>query len=106
MACIQFDGVELATYCATDLGPCKGLCPNADVSGLGVRIGFYLQSVMNALLVVLSPEDSSQGAWAATILTGPSVCLQDIQSFIRASPDSAIQLLLSYLQSFRSTAGH
>ncbi|KDQ15135.1 hypothetical protein BOTBODRAFT_303248 [Botryobasidium botryosum FD-172 SS1] len=57
-------------YCAlNDPVGCCGICPNTDLSGLGVRLAFYLQSVMNVILVCVSPEDSTQGAWSATVLT-------------------------------------
>ncbi|KIO28114.1 hypothetical protein M407DRAFT_231387, partial [Tulasnella calospora MUT 4182] len=63
-----------ALYCAADDYPeCFGLCPNPDLSGIGVRIAFYSQSFMNAMLIFLSPEDAAAGAWASTILTGALV---------------------------------
>ncbi|KAJ7592935.1 hypothetical protein C8J56DRAFT_485865 [Mycena floridula] len=56
-------------YCASDADTCYGICPNADLAGIGVRIAFYLSSLIQALLVTLSPEDSTQGAWTAAMLT-------------------------------------
>ncbi|THG96081.1 hypothetical protein EW026_g5682 [Hermanssonia centrifuga] len=43
--------------------------PNPDLSGIGVRVAFYLQSFMSGLLVVFSPRDSVPTAWAGTLLT-------------------------------------
>ncbi|KZV95470.1 hypothetical protein EXIGLDRAFT_748131 [Exidia glandulosa HHB12029] len=61
-------------YCATSReGPCYGICPNADLAGLGVRLAFYFQAALNALLVGLSPEDSPGAAWGATLLTAAIV---------------------------------
>ncbi|EJD50494.1 hypothetical protein AURDEDRAFT_150200 [Auricularia subglabra TFB-10046 SS5] len=61
-------------YCATSReGPCYGICPNADLAGLGVRLAFYFQAALNACLVALSPEDSPGAAWGATLLTAAIV---------------------------------
>ncbi|KJA13145.1 hypothetical protein HYPSUDRAFT_73135 [Hypholoma sublateritium FD-334 SS-4] len=57
-------------FCSTDTAQtCYGICPNADLAGVGVRIAFWLSSILQAILVFKSPEDSSQGAWTAAILT-------------------------------------
>ncbi|EKM48053.1 uncharacterized protein PHACADRAFT_214972, partial [Phanerochaete carnosa HHB-10118-sp] len=52
---------------------CIAICPNQDLAGIGVRIAFYFQSLVSALLVVLSPSDSVPTAWAGTLLTGALV---------------------------------
>ncbi|KIO27520.1 hypothetical protein M407DRAFT_23209 [Tulasnella calospora MUT 4182] len=65
-----------ALYCHANVNfhpECFGLCPNPDLSGIGVRIAFYSQAFMNAMLIFLSPEDAAAGAWASTILTGALV---------------------------------
>ncbi|GJE92573.1 hypothetical protein PsYK624_087280 [Phanerochaete sordida] len=48
---------------------CIALCPNQDLAGIGVRVAFYFQSFVTALLVVFSPTDSVPTAWAGTLLT-------------------------------------
>ncbi|CAL1713793.1 unnamed protein product [Somion occarium] len=48
---------------------CKGLSSNADLAGIGVRAAFYLQSLLNTVMVVVSPRDSVASAWAGTLLT-------------------------------------
>ncbi|KAG8992141.1 hypothetical protein FRB94_011942 [Tulasnella sp. JGI-2019a] len=62
-----------AAYCGYNGPPffnqCLGICPNADVSGIGVRYSFYFNSVANAVLVAVSPSDAAAGAWSSTILT-------------------------------------
>ncbi|THH31596.1 hypothetical protein EUX98_g2587 [Antrodiella citrinella] len=55
------------------------ICANTDLAGIGVRIAFYAQSVMNTLLVVLSPRDSVPSAWAATLLTGSLIIAAIVQ---------------------------
>ncbi|KAI0345541.1 hypothetical protein BDW22DRAFT_1481783 [Trametopsis cervina] len=45
------------------------LCPNPDLAGIGVRVAFYVQSFVNALLIIFSPTDSVPTAWAGTLLT-------------------------------------
>ncbi|OBZ71733.1 hypothetical protein A0H81_08882 [Grifola frondosa] len=35
--------------------PCSAICANPDLSGIGVRVAFYLQSFLNTLLVIFSP---------------------------------------------------
>jgi hypothetical protein len=47
-----------------------GICPNADVAGVGVRAAFYLNSIMTAALVALSPADSP-GAGIVSISSFP-----------------------------------
>lgn len=44
---------------------------------LGVRLAFYLQAVMNAILIVVSPEDSAAGAWASTVVRVPLYAAAD-----------------------------
>ncbi|KDR78824.1 hypothetical protein GALMADRAFT_224071 [Galerina marginata CBS 339.88] len=57
-------------YCAAGSAQqCFGICPNADLGGVGVRTSFWISSILQALLVAVSPEDSTQGAWTAAILT-------------------------------------
>lgn len=46
---------------------------NQDLAGIGVRLAFYIQSLMSALLVVFSPSDSVPTAWAGTLLTASLV---------------------------------
>ncbi|KAF8969148.1 hypothetical protein BDZ97DRAFT_1915511 [Flammula alnicola] len=59
-----------ALYCAADTAQqCFGICPNADLAGVGVRAAFWMSSILQAILVAVSPEDSTQGAWTAAILT-------------------------------------
>ncbi|KIO28097.1 hypothetical protein M407DRAFT_72334, partial [Tulasnella calospora MUT 4182] len=71
-----------AAYCAMDIIPtCCGICPNQDLSGIGVRSAFYLQALMNAVLIVISPDDGAEAAWASTILTGALVIPAMIQKF-------------------------
>ncbi|KIM83250.1 hypothetical protein PILCRDRAFT_819493 [Piloderma croceum F 1598] len=60
---------EAAVYCATNANICLGICPNADVTGVGVRVAFYLNAILTAMLVGLSPNDSASAAWSSTILT-------------------------------------
>ncbi|KAH7097638.1 hypothetical protein BKA62DRAFT_774107 [Auriculariales sp. MPI-PUGE-AT-0066] len=52
---------------------CYGICPNPDLAGIGVRLAFYLQAALNALLVAVSPEDSPGAAWGATLLVSAVV---------------------------------
>ncbi|TFK33225.1 hypothetical protein BDQ12DRAFT_445479 [Crucibulum laeve] len=56
-------------YCAADALTCFGICPNADLAGVGVRTAFWLSSTLGAILVTISPKDSTQGAWTSTVLT-------------------------------------
>ncbi|KAG8865385.1 hypothetical protein FRB96_000275 [Tulasnella sp. 330] len=85
----DYSGLASA-YCAGAYsGPCispvcLGICPNPDVSGIGVRSSFYFNSVANALLVAVSPSDAAAGAWSSTILTaaliGPALLQKAGQS--------------------------
>ncbi|KAG8863339.1 hypothetical protein FRB96_008831 [Tulasnella sp. 330] len=69
-----------AAYCAANDFPyCLGLCPNTDLAGIGVRLAFYLQAAMNALLMVMCPEDAAAGAWASTVLTAALIIPAIIQ---------------------------
>ncbi|PCH40458.1 hypothetical protein WOLCODRAFT_16544 [Wolfiporia cocos MD-104 SS10] len=52
---------------------CYGVCPNPDIAGIGVRVAFYAQSLVNALIVIFSPDDAASSAWASTLLTGSLV---------------------------------
>jgi hypothetical protein len=45
-------------YCAVGGNTCFGICPNADISGIGVRIAFYLNAIMTGCLVALDPQES------------------------------------------------
>ncbi|KZV95509.1 hypothetical protein EXIGLDRAFT_834322 [Exidia glandulosa HHB12029] len=57
-------------YCAAPWpGVCMGLCPNADLSGPGVRAAFYASSIFNAALMAISPDDAQAACWSAAILT-------------------------------------
>ncbi|KAI0738827.1 hypothetical protein C8Q80DRAFT_212488 [Daedaleopsis nitida] len=58
---------------------CVAICPNADLSGVGVRSAFYIQSFMNTLLVVFSRRDSVPSTWAATLFTGSLVIAAIVQ---------------------------
>ncbi|CDO72293.1 hypothetical protein BN946_scf184970.g145 [Trametes cinnabarina] len=71
-----------ALVCAAppdDPCPCVAICPNPDISGVGVRSAFYLQSVMNTLLVIFSRRDSVPSAWASTLLTASLVIAAMVQ---------------------------
>ncbi|KAH8826303.1 hypothetical protein DL96DRAFT_1710892 [Flagelloscypha sp. PMI_526] len=56
-------------YCAGSASACHGICPNADLTGLGVRVAFWLSSIFQAFLVAISPRDSAPSTWTSTILT-------------------------------------
>lgn len=76
-----------ACLTSNSMSSCDHITANPDLSGIGVRIAFYLQSFMNgpyftycpesidsdqqiaALLVVTSPKESVSIAWAGTLLT-------------------------------------
>ncbi|KAH9919156.1 uncharacterized protein BXZ73DRAFT_92098 [Epithele typhae] len=58
---------------------CTAICPNPDLSGIGVRVAFYLQSFLNTLLVIFSRTDSVPSTWAATLLTGALVIAAIVQ---------------------------
>ncbi|KAI0629929.1 hypothetical protein C8Q77DRAFT_1064531 [Trametes polyzona] len=62
-----------------DPSACVAICPNADLAGVGVRTAFYLQSVMNTLLVILSRRDSVPSTWASTLLTASLVIAAMVQ---------------------------
>ncbi|KDQ13670.1 hypothetical protein BOTBODRAFT_45100 [Botryobasidium botryosum FD-172 SS1] len=67
---VRSDPQAQASYCAnSNLTDCCGICPNTDLAGIGVRLAFYLQSVMNVIVVFVSPEDSTASAWGATIMS-------------------------------------
>ncbi|KAF8150867.1 hypothetical protein B0H34DRAFT_801785 [Crassisporium funariophilum] len=67
---LSSDPVLSSLACAADASTvCYGICSNADLGGVGVRIAFWLSSILQAALVAISPEDSTQGAWCATVLT-------------------------------------
>jgi len=68
-----------ALECSGNQTTCSAICANTDLAGIGVRVAFYAQSVMNALLVVLSPQDSAPTAWAATLLTASLVIAAIVQ---------------------------
>ncbi|KAG8956109.1 hypothetical protein FRC03_010953, partial [Tulasnella sp. 419] len=71
-----------AQYCACDdAAECYGICPNPDLAGIGVRVAFYFQSIANAWLIIKSPEDAAQGAWASTVLTSALTIPALIQKF-------------------------
>ncbi|EED80566.1 predicted protein [Postia placenta Mad-698-R] len=65
--------------------PCI-ICPNPDIAGVGVRAAFYIQSLFNTLLVILSPEDAAASAWAGALLTAALVIAAFVQK--AASPPS------------------
>ncbi|KAL4247912.1 hypothetical protein ABKN59_006787 [Abortiporus biennis] len=60
---------------------CAAICGNPDLAGIGVRLAFYIQSVMNALLVVLSPSDSVASAWGSTLLTSCLIIAAIVQKY-------------------------
>ncbi|KAF9810508.1 hypothetical protein IEO21_06869 [Rhodonia placenta] len=62
------------------------ICPNSDIAGVGVRAAFYIQSLFNTLLVILSPEDAAASAWAGALLTAALVIAAFVQK--AASPPS------------------
>ncbi|RDX54931.1 hypothetical protein OH76DRAFT_1397245 [Lentinus brumalis] len=71
-----------ALVCAAapgDKSACAAICPNADLSGIGVRSAFYIQSSLNTLLVIFSRRDSVPSTWAATLLTGALVIAAMVQ---------------------------
>ncbi|KAI0671246.1 hypothetical protein C8Q78DRAFT_1131643 [Trametes maxima] len=63
----------------SDPSACIAICPNPDLAGVGVRTAFYLQSFMNALLVIFSHRDSVPSAWASTLLTASLVIAAMVQ---------------------------
>ncbi|KAI0655457.1 hypothetical protein C8Q70DRAFT_923626 [Cubamyces menziesii] len=76
------NGTLAALVCAAppdDPSQCIAICPNPDISGVGVRSAFYLQSVMNTLLVIFSRRDSVPSAWASTLLTASLVIAAMVQ---------------------------
>ncbi|KAG8933853.1 hypothetical protein FRC02_011088 [Tulasnella sp. 418] len=60
---------------------CMAICPNADLSGLGVKVAFYLQSILNATLVIFCPGEGASGAWSSAVLTAALVIPASIQLF-------------------------
>ena len=36
-------------YCSADGQSCYGICPNADLAGVGVRVAFWLSSTLQGL---------------------------------------------------------
>ncbi|KAI0691140.1 hypothetical protein C8T65DRAFT_85834 [Cerioporus squamosus] len=62
-----------------DKSACAAICPNPDLSGIGVRSAFYIQSSLNTLLVIFSRRDSVPSTWAATLLTGALVIAAMVQ---------------------------
>ncbi|KAI9068732.1 hypothetical protein FKP32DRAFT_1641846 [Trametes sanguinea] len=62
-----------------DPSSCVAICPNPDIAGVGVRSAFYLQSIMNTLLVIFSRRDSVPSAWASTLLTASLVIAAMVQ---------------------------
>ncbi|KAI0698128.1 hypothetical protein BC835DRAFT_691448 [Cytidiella melzeri] len=69
---LQNNGTALQALCCAgilnDPAQCA-ICPNTDLAGIGVRVAFYMQSIVNALLIAFSPSDSVPTAWAGTLLT-------------------------------------
>ncbi|OJT02168.1 hypothetical protein TRAPUB_7283 [Trametes pubescens] len=79
---ILSDATLAALTCSASndtLSQCIAICPNADLAGVGVRTAFYLQSVMNTLLVILSRRDSVPSAWASTLLTASLIIAAMVQ---------------------------
>ncbi|KAJ3536379.1 hypothetical protein NM688_g6847 [Phlebia brevispora] len=68
-----------AQYCTQTTESCFAICANPDISGIGVRASFYAQSVISAMLVILSPRDSVPAAWAGTLLTSALIIAAIIQ---------------------------
>lgn len=57
----SYDDVQKAIYCANSSDcstgtSCLGICSDPDVSGFGVRYGFYLQAITNGLYILLLDE--------------------------------------------------
>ncbi|KAF8152964.1 hypothetical protein B0H34DRAFT_677195 [Crassisporium funariophilum] len=67
---------------------CGGILSNPDISGPGVRIALYLQSLLSVLLVRVSPKDAPGAYWSMT-----STALSLIISSIVTSTQKAISLL-------------
>ncbi|RDX44159.1 hypothetical protein OH76DRAFT_1559898 [Lentinus brumalis] len=79
---ILSNATAAALVCAAapgDQSTCAAICPNADLSGIGVRSAFYVQSSLNTLLVIFSRRDSVPSTWAATLLTGALVIAAMVQ---------------------------
>lgn len=54
-----FNETEAATYCATDCSSlCQGICADADLSGIGVRLGFYANALANGEWLILTSTSS------------------------------------------------
>ncbi|OCH92806.1 hypothetical protein OBBRIDRAFT_726092 [Obba rivulosa] len=74
MICLQNSTTLVGVNCCTSLSStCTAIDANTDLAGIGVRVAFYIQSAVNALLVILSPRESMASAWASTILTAALV---------------------------------
>ncbi|KAF9477188.1 hypothetical protein BDN70DRAFT_128426 [Pholiota conissans] len=57
-------------FCSADAAlQCLGICPNADLAGVGVRAAFWISSILQAVLVAVSPENSAEGSWSAALLS-------------------------------------
>ncbi|TCD66843.1 hypothetical protein EIP91_000797 [Steccherinum ochraceum] len=75
---------------------CTGICANPDLAGIGVRVAFYAQSVMNTLLVVLSPRDSVPSAWAGTLLTASLIIAAIVQKIRQSLTLHHATLILNF----------
>ncbi|PPQ96480.1 hypothetical protein CVT26_010474 [Gymnopilus dilepis] len=69
-------------------GICTGISSNPDISGPGVRIALYLQSLLSVLLVRFSPDDAPGAYWSMT-----STAFSLIVSAIVTSAKGEISLL-------------
>ncbi|KAF8961867.1 hypothetical protein BDZ97DRAFT_1177690 [Flammula alnicola] len=63
-------------------GVCQGISSNPDISGAGVRIALYLQSLLSVLLVRFSPSDAPGAYWAMTS-TALSLIIASIVTAVR-----------------------
>ncbi|KAH8082452.1 hypothetical protein BXZ70DRAFT_959185 [Cristinia sonorae] len=91
------DNATLAALeCAVDQNYCTAICANPDLAGIGVRVAFYAQSVMNTLLVVLSPRDSVPSAWAGTLLTASLIIAAIVQKINKTLTLHHATLILNF----------
>ncbi|KAJ3511415.1 hypothetical protein NLJ89_g4119 [Agrocybe chaxingu] len=67
---------------------CAGISSNPDISGPGVRIALYLQSLLSVILVRVSPKDAPGAYWSMT-----STAISLIISSVITSAQRKISLL-------------
>ncbi|KDQ13668.1 hypothetical protein BOTBODRAFT_146054 [Botryobasidium botryosum FD-172 SS1] len=87
-----------AAYCAESNAAlkCCGICPNADLLGVGVRLAFYLQILVTVVIGFVSPKHGVMGAWGATILTVALIIPAVIQKQQRQLSLHHATLVLNY----------